>query len=443
MPYTVGMVSLGCAKNRVDAEMMLHTLRSAGYKIVEEAAMADVAIINTCGFIESAKQESIDEILELAKLKKEGKIKGIIATGCLAERYKEEMMKELYEIDAVVGIGSNSDIAKIVERVLNKEKVESFPDKCLLALEGERIQSTPYYYAYLKIAEGCDNNCTYCAIPMIRGKFRSRRMENIVEEAKKLAENGVKELIVIAQDTTKYGVDIYGEYKLAELLKALCSIEKVEWVRVLYCYPECITDELIDVFAKEDKLLKYIDMPLQHCNADILKRMCRKGSREQLSTLIKKLRERIPGVVLRTTFITGFPGETQEQFEELAEFVKAVKFERMGCFPYSQEEDTPAARMKDQIDEDVKEQRADILMEQQQLIMEKYNEGLIGSEIEVLTEGFDRYAECFFGRSKADAPDVDGKVFFTCPSRKPYEGEIVKVKINDFLNCDPIGEMIS
>lgn len=444
MPHTVGMVSLGCAKNRVDAEMMLYTLRQAGYKIVEEAAMADVAIINTCGFIESAKQESIDEILELAQLKKEGKIKGIIATGCLAERYKEQMMKELYEIDAVVGIGANSEIAEIVGKVLEKEKVESFPDKCLLELEGERIQSTPYYYAYLKIAEGCDNRCTYCAIPMIRGKYRSRDMQSIVDEAKQLAENnGVKELIVIAQDTTKYGVDIYGDYKLAELLKQLCKIDKLEWVRVLYCYPECITDELIEVFATEDKLLKYIDMPLQHCDEKILKRMGRHGSREELTALIKKLRERIPNLVLRTTFIAGFPGETEEQFTELSEFVNEIKFERMGCFPYSQEEDTPAARMPEQIDEDVKEKRADILMEQQQLIMEKYNETLIGKELDVLVEGFDRYAECFFGRSKADSPDVDGKVFFTCANRKPYEGEIVKVRIDDFLNCDPIGEMIN
>lgn len=441
MPYTVGMVSLGCAKNRVDAEMMLFTLRQAGYKIVEEAAMADVAIINTCGFIESAKQESIDEILELAQLKKEGKIKAIIATGCLAERYKEQMMKELYEIDAVVGIGANADIASVVDKVLEKEKVEIFPDKRQLPLEGGRIQSTAYYYAYLKIAEGCDNKCTYCAIPMIRGRYRSREIENIVDEAENLAENGVKELIVIAQDTTKYGVDIYGEYKLAALLKELCKIEKIEWVRVLYCYPECITDELIDVFATEDKLLKYIDMPLQHCDGAVLKRMCRKGNREELTALIKKLRDRIPNLILRTTFIAGFPGETEEQFTELAEFANEIKFERMGCFAYSQEEDTPAARMPDQIDDDVKERRAEILMEQQQLVMEKYNESLLGKEIEVLVEGFDRYAECFFGRSKADSPDVDGKVFFTCSDRKPYEGEIVKVRVDDFLDCDPIGEM--
>ena len=422
MAYTVGIVSLGCAKNRVDAEMMLFTLRQAGYKIVEDVAMADVAIVNTCGFIESAKQESIDEILELALLKKEGKIKAIIATGCLAERYRDQMMKELYEID-------------VVAKVLEKEKVETFPDKRQLPLEGGRIQSTSYYYAYLKIAEGCDNKCTYCAIPMIRGRYRSRETENIVAEAKQLAENGVKELIVIAQDTTKYGVDLYGEYRLAALLRELCKIDGIEWVRVLYCYPECITDELIDVFATEDKLLKYIDMPLQHCDGAVLKRMCRKGNREELTELIKKLRERIPGLVLRTTFITGFPGETEEQFTELSEFVNDIKFERMGCFPYSQEEDTPAARMPNQIDEEVKERRAEILMEQQQFIMEKYNEALLGKELEVLVEGFDRYAECFFGRSKADSPDVDGKVFFTCSDAKPREGDIIRVRVDDFLDC--------
>ena len=442
MPYTVGMVSLGCAKNRVDAEMMLYTLKQAGYKIVEEAAMADVAIINTCGFIESAKQESIDEILELAQLKKEGKIKAIIATGCLAERYREQMMKELYEIDAVVGIGANKDIADIVAKVLEKEKVETFPDKRQLPLEGGRIQSTEYYYAYIKIAEGCDNHCTYCAIPMIRGAFRSRKIEDIVTEAKNLALNGVKELIVIAQDTTKYGIDIYGEYKLAALLRELCRIDGIEWIRVLYCYPECITDELIDVFANEEKVLKYIDMPLQHCDGAVLKRMNRKGNREEFTALINKLRERIPGLTLRTTFIAGFPGETEEQFEQLAEFAREIGFERMGCFAYSQEEDTPAAKMPDQIDEDIKQQRADILMEQQQTVMEKLCEKLIDTETEVITEGFDRYAECYFGRSKADAPEVDGKVFFTTTGRKPSLGEIVKVKITDFLDCDPIGEMI-
>lgn len=441
MENSVGMISLGCAKNRVDAEMMLSLLREAGYKIIDDPALADVAIINTCGFIESAKQESIDEILELAKLKDEGKIKALIATGCMAERYKEQMLKELPELDAVVGIGANGDIAGVVAKVLEHRTVEIFPDKRELPLEGGRIQSTEYYYAYLKIAEGCDNHCTYCAIPMIRGAYRSRRMENLVAEAETLAKNGVKELIVIAQDTTKYGVDIYGEYKLAELLRKLCKVDGIEWIRVLYCYPEAITDELIKTFAEEEKLVKYMDIPLQHCDAQVLKRMGRGGSREELTALIKKLRENIPGMVLRTTFITGFPGETDEQFEELAEFANEIGFERMGCFPYSCEEDTPAAKMKDQIDDDVKERRAEILMEQQQNVMDRYNADLIGKDIEVLVEGFDRYAECFFGRSRADAPEVDGKVFFTTAGRKPQPGEIVRVHIFDTLDIDPLGEL--
>ena len=442
MNNTVGMISLGCAKNRVDAEMMLYSLRKAGYTIVDDPAMADVAIINTCGFIESAKQESIDEILELAKLKAEGRIQALIATGCLAERYQDQMRKELPELDAVVGIGGNGDIAKVIEQVLKYQKVEIFPDKRELPLEGGRIQSTEYYYAYLKIAEGCDNRCTYCAIPMIRGGYRSRKMESLVEEANTLAKNGVKELIVIAQDTTKYGVDLYGEYKLAQLLRQLCGVEGLEWIRVLYCYPEAITDELIDVFASEDKIVKYIDIPLQHCDSRVLKRMGRGGSREEIAALIKKLRERIPGIVLRTTFIAGFPGESEEQFEQLAEFAQETAFERMGCFAYSCEEDTPAAKLPDQIDEDEKLRRAEILTEQQQAVMARYSEGLIGSEIEVLTEGFDRYAECFFGRSRADAPEVDGKVFFTADGDKPKPGDIVKVRIFDILDVDPLGEMI-
>ena len=443
MQNSVGIISLGCAKNRVDAEMMVSTLRDAGYKVIDDPAMADVAIINTCGFIESAKQESIEEILELAKLKAEGKIKALIATGCMTERYREQMRKEIPELDAAVGIGGNGDIAKVVAQALDSQKVELFPDKICLPLEGGRVQSTEFYYAYLKIAEGCDNHCTYCAIPMIRGRYRSRKMENLVEEAETLAKNGVKELIVIAQDTTKYGVDIYGEYKLAELLRKLCRVEGLEWVRVLYCYPEAITDELIDVFAQEDKLVKYIDIPLQHCDEKVLKRMGRGGSREQLTALIAKLRQRVPGIVLRTTFITGFPGETEEQFEQLADFSQEIGFERMGCFAYSCEEDTPAARMPDQIDDEVKERRAEILMEQQQLVMQRYNEKLMDTEIEVLVEGFDRYAECFFGRSRADAPEVDGKVFFTAEAQKPQTGDIVKVRIFDTLDIDPLGELIS
>lgn len=442
MAYKVGIISLGCAKNRVDAEMLLFRIRNAGYKLCEDVAMADVAIINTCGFIESAKQESIEEILELSELKKEGKIKAIIVTGCLAERYKEKVMKEIPEADAVVGIGANDDIVKIIDEVLEGKKQQCFPDKLLLPLEGGRIQSTPYYYAYLKIAEGCDNHCTYCAIPMIRGNFRSRKMEDIIEEAKHLAEKDVKELVVVAQDTSLYGKDIYGELMLAKLLKKLCEIDGIKWIRVLYCYPDKITDELLQVMAEEEKIVKYLDLPLQHCNGRVLKTMNRKGNREELVKLIAKIREKVPGIVLRTTFIAGFPTETEEEFAELESFAKEVKFERLGCFAYSQEENTPAAKLEPQIPEEVKERRAEIIMENQQDIMEEFCQKLEGKTIDVLVEGFDQYAECFFGRSPWDAPEVDGSVFFTTAGRRPAAGEFVKVKIDDFLNCDPIGEMV-
>ena len=442
MKHKVGIVSLGCCKNRVDAEMLLATLKDADFDIVEDVAFADAAIINTCAFIESAKQESIEEILELAKLKDEGRIKCLIVTGCLAERYQQEVMEQLPEIDACVGIGANEQIADIITKALEGEKQNVFPPKDMLSLEGKRIQSTPQYYAYLKIAEGCDNHCTYCAIPMIRGKYRSRKIENLIEEARWLADGGVKELIVIAQDTTYYGTDIYGKPMLANLLKELCKIEKLKWIRVLYCYPERITDELIEVMAQEDKIVKYIDLPLQHCNEKVLKTMNRKGSKEYLTNLISKLRTAIPDITLRSTFIAGFPGETDEQFEELAKFAKEVKFQRLGCFAYSQEDNTPAAKLPNQIDDEIKNYRAEIIMEQQQLIMEEYAENMIGTEVEVLVEGFDKYAECYFGRTKGDAPEVDGNVFFTASAIKPQVGNFVKVRITDFIGIDPVGEMV-
>ncbi len=442
MNYKAGIVSLGCAKNQVDAEMLLFSLKQKGFELVDDPAKADAVIVNTCGFIESAKQESIDEIIELGKLKREGKIKAIIVTGCLAERYQNEITKQLYEVDAAVGIGANSKIADIVLDALGGNKTELFPSKLELPLEGGRIQSTPPYTAYLKIAEGCDNRCTYCAIPLIRGGFRSREPENVIEEAKQLAEKGVRELNVIAQDTTRYGEDLFGKPYLAKLLKELCKIEKLRWIRVLYCYPERVTDELIDVMANEEKIVKYIDLPLQHCNAEILKSMNRRGSRESLTALLNKIRDRIPNVVLRTTFISGFPGETEEQFEELCEFAKEIEFDRLGCFPYSQEEDTPAAAFPNQLDEETKQNRADIIMEQQQLIMTRRCEKLVGTTVEVLVEGFDRIAECWYGRTYADAPEVDGCVFFTTGGKKPSIGSFVNVKITDTMGIDPVGEMI-
>ena len=438
----VAVISLGCAKNQVDAEMLLYTLKERGFKLVDEAEKADAVIVNTCGFIDSAKQESIDEIIELGSLKREGKIKAIIVTGCLAERYQDEITKQLYEIDAAVGIGANEQIADIVEKVLSgEETIELFPDKLLLPLEGGRVQSTPFYTAYLKIAEGCDNKCTFCAIPMIRGKFRSRNIESLIDEAKTLAANGVRELNVIAQDTTRYGEDIYGEPSLDKLLTELCKIDGLHWIRVLYCYPDSITDSLIDVMAKEDKIVKYIDLPLQHCNSEILHRMHRRGDRESLTALLRKIKEKMPNVIFRSTFITGFPGETEEQFEELAEFAKEINFQRLGCFAYSQEEGTPAAKMPGQLDEETKQRRADIIMEHQQSVMADYCESLIDTEVEVLVEGFDRIAECWYGRSYADAPEVDGCVFFTA-EEKPAVGDFIKVKITDYMGVDPFGEKV-
>lgn len=441
MPNTVGIVSLGCAKNRVDAEMMMYQLNKAGFVLKQDHAMADAVIVNTCGFIESAKQESIDEILELAQLKKEGKIKAIIVTGCLAERYQGEVMKELAEADAVIGIGKNADIAEVVQKALDGEKVECFPDKMELPMDGGRVQSTERHWAYLKIADGCDNCCTYCAIPLIRGGFRSRKMENIVEEAERLVRNGVKEINVIAQDTTRYGDDIYGELKLAELLRRLCKIDGLHWIRILYCYPDRITDELLDTIREEDKIVKYIDLPLQHCSGRILKAMNRRGDKESLTALLTHIRESIPGVILRTTLITGFPGETEEDFEELCEFVDEIRFERLGCFAYSQEEDTPAALLPDQIDEEIKNRRAELITEQEALILNEFCESVVGKEIDVLVDGFDRYAECWVGRSAYDAPEVDPVVFFTVEDR-PRPGDIVRVRITDHIDCDLFGEMI-
>ncbi|MDD6989116.1 30S ribosomal protein S12 methylthiotransferase RimO [Ruminococcus sp.] len=442
MNYKVGIVSLGCAKNQVDAEMLLFTLKNRGFTIVNDPADADAVIVNTCGFIDSAKQESIDEIIELGKLKQEGTIKAIIVTGCLAERYKNEITKQLYEVDAAIGIGANERIAEVVLEALNGKKTELFPDKSLLPMEGGRVQSTPFYTAYLKVAEGCDNCCTYCAIPLIRGHFRSRQPDEVIKEAEQLAANGVKELNVIAQDTTRYGEDLFGEPYLAKLLKRLCKIDGFKWIRVLYCYPDRVTDELIDVIAEEDKIVKYIDIPLQHCNGEVLKNMNRRGNRESLTALLNKIKAKIPNVIFRSTFITGFPGETEEQFEELADFAAEIKFQRLGCFPYSKEEDTKASLMENQIDDDIKQKHADIIMEHQQSVMAEYCESLIGSEVEVLVEGYDKLAECFFGRTYADAPEVDGCVFFTCDGEKPKAGDFVKVKITDYMGCDPVGERV-
>ncbi len=441
MAIKVGMVSLGCSKNLVDSERMLYKLRKKGYQLVTEPGLADIAVVNTCGFIKSAKEEAIETILELGKLKEDGTLKKIIITGCLTERYREEAAELFPEADAVIGIGNNKDIVDILDHVLAGEKYINFAPKSDAELTGERIISTLPFFSYLKIAEGCSNCCTYCAIPMIRGGFRSVPMEDVIKEAEDLASKGVTELVVIAQDTSRYGEDIYGKSMLPELLKKLCRIDGLKWIRTLYCYPERITDELLDTIASEEKLVKYLEIPIQHCDGDIISRMNRWGDEEKLEALFAHIRAKIPGVVLRTTLITGFPGETQEQFDRLAEFVQRVRFDRLGCFPYSQEDGTKAANFPDQIDEETAAHRADIIMEQQLLISAENNEKLLDAELEAVVEGFDRFGECWFGRTVLDAPDIDGKVFFT--SEKGLQiGDYVKIRITDTLDYDLIGEVI-
>jgi len=436
----IGMVSLGCPKNQVDAEIMLKRLTNAGYEITPIEAEAEAIIVNTCGFIEDAKAEAIENILEVAKYKADGVLKALIVTGCLAERYREEIKESLPEVDVVVSLAGNNDIVKVVENALKGDKTDCFGKKEDLIIEGDRLLTTPKYLAYIKVAEGCDNCCTYCAIPKIRGRFRSRPMESVIAEAKTLAAGGVKELVVVAQDTTRYGEDLCGRSMLPELLKELCKIEGLHWIRTLYTYPERITDELIEVIKNEEKVVNYLDIPIQHCNDEILKRMNRKSGRDSLDALMKKLREEIPDITIRTTLITGFPGETEEQFEELCEFVKATGFDRLGCFAYSEEEGTVAATFADQIDRQVRVDRSEIVMNDQSgLVLEK-NALKVGTVAEVIIEGYDDYIKCYFGRTRADAPEIDGKIFFI--STKPLElGTFCKVRINDSLEYDLLGEL--
>ncbi len=438
--YKVCMVSLGCPKNQVDAEMMLSLLEKGGLEICSEEAQADAIIINTCGFIEAAKAEAIENILEASEYKTNGNCKALIVTGCLAERYRDDVTEEIPEVDVCVGIGANSKIADIVISAIEGKCENSYGEKDDLDLNGERILGGYPFSAYLKIADGCNNCCTYCAIPKIRGKMRSRRVEECVAEAEKLAERGVTELIVVAQDTTAYGEDIYGKPMLAELLRELCKIDGLHWIRTLYTYPDRITDELLEVIAAEPKLVKYLDIPLQHVNGEILKRMNRKGDKASLTELINKIRTKIPDITLRTTFITGFPGETDEQFTELAEFVNEVRFDRLGCFTYSAEEDTLAALFDGQVDEQVKNDRMENIMESQMTIVAEKNEEKIGSITEVIIEGWDDYIKCYFGRTVSDAPEVDGKIFFMS-TRPLVIGEYVNVRINDCIEYDLLGEL--
>ncbi len=435
--YKVGMISLGCPKNQVDGEALLAKLAAAGYQIVNEIENSDVMIVNTCGFIEDAKREAIDTILEVAQYKEAGVISALVVTGCLAERYQDEILKEMLEVDAVIGIGANADIVKVCDKALCGIQTSNYPNKCYLPIDDERVLSTPSHWAYLKIAEGCDNRCSYCAIPGIRGKFRSRKIESVIEEAKGLVNRGVKEIILIAQDTTKYGQDLYGEYSLDKLLKELVKIDGLEWIRLFYCYPQRITDSLIDVIANEDKVCNYIDIPLQHSDTIVLKNMNRVGDGNDYKALLVKMRKAIPDLALRTTFMVGFPGETDEQFENLCDFVKEMKFDKMGCFTFSPEEDTPAFDMDNQIDEDVKKRRQEVLMNAQYSITEASNKNRVGNVYKVIIDSFADGK--YVGRSYMDSPEIDSGIIFT--SREKLNiGDFVNVRITDFDGYDLIGE---
>ena len=435
----IGLISLGCPKNQVDAEMMLAALQEDGFEIVDYVDGADAVIINTCAFIDDAKREAIENILDMAELKKEGVIRKIIVTGCLVQTEKDAILSEFPEVDAVIGIGANGSVVELVKKVLTEDtRLFECPDQREMSMDGQRALTTPEYWAYLKIADGCSNCCTYCAIPGIRGGFRSRSMENILEEAKQLAETGVRELILIAQDTTNYGADLYGEKKLPELLHKLCEIDGIEWIRLLYCYPDKVTDELIETMASEPKVLHYMDLPLQHADDRILKAMNRKGTVAEIRALIEKLRTAMPDIVIRTTFMTGFPGEDEDAFDNLALFVNEMEFDRMGCFSFSPQAGTPAYDMDGQVEDDVKQHRGEILMNDQYSIVEDKNLARIGKTYTVLVEEYDAYSDCYIGRTYMDAPEIDGVLYFT--SGKEYEpGDFAQVIVTDTKEYDLVG----
>lgn len=415
----IGFISLGCAKNQVNCEQMMYTLQQAGHQILSGVENADVVVVNTCGFIDSAKSEAIDQILAMGRLKEAGKIQKLLVTGCLSQRYQDEILQEMPEVDGVLGTGSFDQIIPAVERLLAGEKISLFGDIHKPELETGRILTTPAHYAYLKIAEGCSNCCAYCVIPSLRGRYRSRKMEDILAEAQDLAANGVKELIVVAQDTSRYGTDLPGGQRLlAELLRRLCRIDGLHWIRIHYLYPDEIDDSLIDVLANEEKIVKYLDIPIQHCNDAILKRMNRRGNRSFLEHLFAKLRSRIPGLVLRTSLITGLPGEGPDGFQELCEFLKRQRLERVGAFAFSPEEGTPAAAM-DYPPGEVAQSRAEIVAELQSRIMDEYNASLVGKTLEILCDGYDAEEARYFGRSYADSPEIDGRVWFTSEETVP------------------------
>ena len=439
MSYQVAFISLGCAKNQVNCEQMMATAQAAGHTVVGAPEGADVVVVNTCGFLASACEEAIDNILEMAELKKAGQIKKIIVTGCMAQRYKNDVLNELPEVDGVLGTGSYGEIAAAIDEVMEEGLRPCHLGNIHTAEQGgARILSTPPWYAYLRIAEGCDNHCAYCVIPSLRGKYRSRPMNEILDEASELASAGVKELLVIAQDITRYGTDFNGEHQLAKLLRELCKFD-FHWIRLHYLYPDEITDELIDTIAEEPKILPYLDIPMQHCNDKILKLMNRRDNKESLLAMVEKLRERIPGLVLRTSLITGLPGEGEQEFEELCEFLRDVEIERAGVFPFSPEEGTRAARME-HVDTEEAKRRAELAVDVQSDIIDAYNESVLGEEREVLCEGFDSQAQMFFGRSYAESPEIDGRIYFTA-DEEVSPGTFVMVRFTDTMDGELTGEL--
>ena len=439
MPYKIAFVSLGCAKNLVNTEQMMALCRRAGHTVTGDPDGADVAVLNTCGFIESAKSEAIENILELAELKKAGRLKKLLVTGCLSQRYPDDIRTELPEVDGMLGTGSYTDVAAAVEELMAGEKAEHFGNIHRTFEDGERLVTTPPYTAYLKIAEGCSNGCAFCIIPKLRGRYRSRSMEALLAEARQLADSGVKELIVIAQDITRYGMDLEEPTSLAGLLKELCKLD-FHWIRLHYLYPEVITDELIDTIAREKKIVHYLDIPIQHCNDGILKAMRRRNTRAELEDLFDRLRRAIPDLVVRTSLICGLPGEGEAEFEELCEFLREQKLQRAGVFQYSREEGTLAAAMEDQVDPETAARRVELVVDLQSRIMDEYNEARLGTVMEVLCEGFDAQAGCFAGRTYADSVEIDGRVLFTAAGAVPA-GSFVNVRITGVSDGELTGEI--
>ena len=440
MSYQVSFISLGCAKNQVNCEQMMSAVQAAGHTIVSAPEGADVVVVNTCGFLASACEEAIDNILEMAELKKAGQVKKILVTGCMAQRYKQDVLAELPEVDGILGTGSYGEIAGAIDEVMDQGLRPCHLGNIHTADQsGPRILSTPPWYAYLRIAEGCDNHCAYCVIPSLRGKYRSRPMNELLDEAAELASAGVRELLVIAQDITRYGTDLNGEHQLAALLRELSKLD-FHWIRLHYLYPDEITDELIDTIAQEPKIVKYLDIPIQHCNDGILKAMNRRDTKAALLELMEKLRTRIPGLVLRTSLITGLPGEGEAEFEELCQFLRDVKIERAGVFPFSPEEGTRAAQME-HVDTEEAKRRAELAVDVQSDIIDDYNESLLGEEREILCEGFDSQAQMFFGRSYAESPDIDGRIWFTA-EEEPAPGTFVTVRFTGTMDGELTGEAV-